>query len=115
MENIYIYIYIYTFLGKVPGFKVASVSQRAECVHARVTTASQINEKQRFCKKEGKGHRERMWSLFLAPWVEHGVFGGPEAQQVPHLIAKLGQVLAQVVEVFHGGLVRALHLLARRG
>lgn len=47
----------------------------------------------------------------LAPWVEHGVFGGPETQQVPHLVAKLGEVLPQVVEVLHRGLVGALHLL----
>lgn len=48
---------------------------------------------------------------FLAPWVEHGIFGGPEAQQVPHLIAKFGEILAQVVQIFHRGLVCALHLL----
>lgn len=51
----------------------------------------------------------------LASGIEHGVFGGTEAQEVPHLVAKLGQVLAQVVEVLHGGLVGALHLLARGG
>lgn len=49
----------------------------------------------------------------LAPRVEHGVLGGAEAQQVPHLVAELGEVLPQVVEVLHRGLVRALHLLAR--
>lgn len=55
-------------------------------------------------------------SLFLlAPRVEHGVFGGPEAQQVPHLVAKLGEVLAQVVQILHRGLVCALHLLPRGG
>lgn len=59
----------------------------------------------------GEGEGEEISSLFLAPWVEHGIFGGPEAQQVPHLIAKLGEVLAQVVQIFHRGLVRALHLL----
>ena len=48
-----------------------------------------------------------------APGVEHGVLGGPEAQQVPHLVAELGEVLAQVAEVLQRGLVRALHLLAR--
>ena len=47
----------------------------------------------------------------LAPGIEHGILGGPEAQQVPHLIAELGEVLAQVVEVLHCGLVHALHLL----
>lgn len=60
----------------------------------------------------GKGGRRDL-SLFLAPRVEHGVFGGPEAEQVPHLVAKLGEVLAQVVQIFHRGLVRALHLLPR--
>lgn len=49
--------------------------------------------------------------MFLAPWIEHGIFGGPEPQQVPHLIAKLGEVLPQVIQIFHRGLVRALHLL----
>lgn len=53
--------------------------------------------------------------FFSAPWVEHGVFGGPEAEEVSHLVAKLGQVLPQVVQVFHRGLVRALHLLPRGG
>lgn len=48
-----------------------------------------------------------------APRVEHGVFGGPEPQQVPHLVAKLGEVLTQVVQVLHRGLVGALHLLTR--
>ncbi len=76
-------------------------------------TASQIDEKQRFCQKE-RGRRKR-YLVFLAPWVEHGIFGGPEAQQVPHLVAKLGEVLAQVVQVFHRGLIRALHLLPRGG
>lgn len=53
--------------------------------------------------------------FFLAPWVEHGIFGGPEAEQVPHLIAKLGEVLAQVIQIFHRRLVCALHLLPRGG
>lgn len=48
-----------------------------------------------------------------APRVEHGVFRGPKPQQVPHLVAKLGQVLPQVVQVLHRGLVGALHLLTR--
>ena len=52
-----------------------------------------------------------MWGS--APGVEHGVLGGPEAQQVPHLVAELGEVLAQVAEVLQRGLVRALHLLPR--
>lgn len=79
--------------------------------------ASQINEKQRFCQKERgvKGQRYLVSFFCLAPWVEHGIFGGPEAEHVPHLVAKLGEVLAQVVEVFHRGLVRALHLLPRGG
>lgn len=53
--------------------------------------------------------------MFLAPWIEHGIFGGPEPQQVPHLIAKLGEVLPQVIQIFHRGLVCALHLLPRGG
>ena len=48
-----------------------------------------------------------------APGVEHGVLGGPEAQQVPHLVAELGEVLAEVAEVLQRGLVGALHLLPR--
>jgi len=50
-----------------------------------------------------------------APGVEHRVLGGPETQQVSHLIAELGEVLAQVAQVLHGGLVGALHLLPRGG
>lgn len=65
-------------------------------------------------KHEANSFRERAEReafVFLAPWVEHGVFGCSEAQQVPHLVAKLGQILAQVVEIFHRGLVCALQLL----
>lgn len=47
----------------------------------------------------------------LAPGVEHGILGGSESQQVSHLVAELGEVLPQVVEVLYGGLVGALHLL----
>ena len=47
----------------------------------------------------------------LVPGVKHGVLGGAEPQQIPHLVAELGEVLPQVVEVLHCGLVRALHLL----
>lgn len=53
--------------------------------------------------------------LVLAPRVEHGILGGTEAQQVSHLVAELGQVLAQVVQVLHRGLVCALHLLPGGG
>lgn len=63
-------------------------------------------------RKEVRRGREKQ-SFPSAPRVEHGVLGGPEAQQVPHLVAKLGEVLPQVVEVLHGGLVGALHLLPR--
>lgn len=49
--------------------------------------------------------------MVLAPWIKHGILGGPEAQQVSHLIAKFGQILAQIVQVLHCGLVCALHLL----
>lgn len=52
---------------------------------------------------------------FSAPWVEHGIFGGPEPKQVSHLVAELGEVLAQIVQILHGGLVCALHLLPRGG
>lgn len=62
-------------------------------------------------KRGEKGERKPVFPS--APRVEHGVLGGPEAQQVPHLVAKLGEVLPQVVEVLHGGLVGALHLLPR--
>lgn len=51
--------------------------------------------------------------MALASGVEHGVFGGAKAEQVSHLVAELGQVLPQVVEVLHRGPVRALHLLPR--
>lgn len=51
------------------------------------------------------------WGAGLASGVEHGVLGGTEAQQVPHLITELGEVLPEVIEVLHCGLVRALHLL----
>jgi len=64
-------------------------------------------------RRSGWGRRDGRGSLVLAPGVEHGVLGGPEAQEVPHLIAELGEVLSQVVEVLHGGLVGALHLLSR--
>lgn len=62
-----------------------------------------------------KGERggEEASAGVLAPRVEHGVLGGAEAQQVPHLVAELGEVLPQVVEVLHRGLVSALHLLPR--
>lgn len=81
---------------------------------------SQVKGKQRIQsegegKKEGERRREGLpssWSS-LAPRVEHGVLGGAEAQQVSHLVAELGEVLPQVVEVLHRGLVRALHLLPR--
>lgn len=51
--------------------------------------------------------------MTLASGVEHGIFGGAKAKQISHLVAELGQVLPQVVEVLHRGLVRALHLLPR--
>lgn len=51
--------------------------------------------------------------MALASGVEHGIFGGAKAEQVSHLVAELGQVLPQVVEVLYCGLVRALHLLPR--
>lgn len=73
---------------------------------------SQVNRKQGTPSKGVSGGEGASAGL-LAPRVEHGVLGGAEAQQVPHLVAELGQVLPQVVEVLHRGLVRALHLLPR--
>lgn len=51
----------------------------------------------------------------LASGVEHGVFGSAKAQKVSHFIAKLGEVLPQIIEILYCGLVHALHLLPRRG
>ena len=51
----------------------------------------------------------------LASGIEHSIFGGAKAQEVPHLVAELRQVLTQVVEVLHGCLVGALHLLPGGG
>lgn len=64
---------------------------------------------------EEKGKRGRYISCFLAPGIEHGIFGGPEAEQISHLVAELGEVLPQVVQVFDCSLVCALHLLSRGG
>lgn len=56
--------------------------------------------------------RQQFQVMALASGIEHGVFGCTEAEQVSHLVAELGQVLPQVVEVLNRGLVRALHHLA---
>lgn len=76
---------------------------------------SQVNRKQRIQSEGGEKRRRGGLgsSRLLAPRVEHGVLGGAEAQQVPHLVAELGEVLPQVIEVLHRGLVCALHLLPR--
>lgn len=76
---------------------------------------AQVNEKQKFClKKTGKEEGTSLL-FFLAPGIEHGIFGGPEAEQVSHLVAELGEVLPQVVQVLYRSLVCALHLLSRGG
>lgn len=76
---------------------------------------AQVNEKQKFClKKRGKEEGTSLL-FFLAPGIEHGIFGGPEAEQVSHLVAELGEVLPQVVQVLDRSLVCALHLLSRGG
>lgn len=77
-----------------------------------MTQSGRVNHMLGSRRTEVRRGREKE-SFPSAPRVEHGVFGGPEPQQVPHLVAKLGEVLPQVVQVLHRGLVGALHLLPR--
>ena len=92
------------------------MTQRAEFLH--MLTSHSVPDTGE-AEVLSKGEKEETYLVFvdlcLAPWVEHGVFGRPETQQVPHLVAKLGEVLAQVVQVLHRGLVCALHFLPRGG